>query len=60
MDSEETLTKQGVRNLNSLGPKKEKKPRAGEGQRAEGGGEPASVPEHPVAEVAVVVAGPSS
>jgi hypothetical protein len=59
MDSEVTLTKQGVRNLNSLGPKK-KKPSAGDAQRGEGGADPARVPEQPVAEAAAVVPGPSS
>ena len=60
MDTEEKLTKQGVRNLNSLGPKKTKKPSAVEGQRGEGSGEPARVAEPPVAEAAPVTPGASS
>jgi hypothetical protein len=53
MDLEPGMTKQGVRDLNSLGPRK-KKPNAADGQRGEGGGEPARVPEQPVAEAAAV------
>jgi hypothetical protein len=54
MDLEPGVTKQGVRDLNSLGPKKSKKRNAGDSPRVEGGGEPAQVPEPPVADTAPV------
>jgi len=53
MDLEPGMTKQGVRDLNSLGPKK-KRPTPVDAPRAEGGGEPARAPEQPVAEAATV------
>ena len=61
MDLEPGMTRQGVRDLNVLGPKK-KKPHAVDEQRGEGGGEPARVPEPPAAEAAVVapMAAPAS
>ena len=59
MGLEAGMTKQGVRDLNSLGPRKTK-PGAGDAQRGEGGGEPAREPQQPVAETPAVVPSPAS
>jgi hypothetical protein len=53
MSLEPGMTKQGLRDLNILFPKK-KKPRAGDALPSEGSAELARAPEPPVAEAAVV------
>ena len=57
MDLEPGMTKQGVRDLNILFPKK-KKPRAGDAAQGEGSGEPARASDSPVAEAAAVAPQP--
>jgi hypothetical protein len=57
MDLKPGMTKQGLRDLNVLYPKK-KKPRAGEAQPGEAGAEPVRAAEPPVADAAAVTPQP--